>query len=296
GRPVHGHLLRIQGGPQHAGEGGRGRVGGVGHPRERHRAGHHRDPDGAGIARRALAQRGGGPHGPGAPGDGRGHRGRRAGPPRHRLGHRTDPRLRRRLVAAQSHQRLRRVRPVEGGPTALNVISAADIGSYAPDPERYRPTSWPSWVDELDLSVGEAHVRMALHGLRGEDWLCRDELAATELALRARLLQEQRHRVFACLDTARGAADEAASLVFDWLATRGVAPLRGELDPLAGAAMSLQDDLCVMVRRDGGWHLDAAALCFPSMWSLVEKLGLPTVAVHAPVAHYRDELAARVDT
>jgi len=185
---------------------------------------------------------------------------------------------------------------VEGGPTALNVISAADIGSYAPDPERYRPTSWPSWVDELDLSVGEAHVRMALHGLRGEDWLCRDELAATELALRARLLQEQRHRVFACLDTARGAADEAASLVFDWLATRGVAPLRGELDPLAGAAMSLQDDLCVMVRRDGGWHLDAAALCFPSMWSLVEKLGLPTVAVHAPVAHYRDELAARVDT
>jgi hypothetical protein len=60
--------------------------------------------------------------------------------------------------------------------------------------------------------------------------------------------------------------------------------------------MSIQEDLCLMVRRDDGWHLDGACLCFASMWSLTEKLGLPAAAVHAPVAHYADELAGRVDT
>jgi hypothetical protein len=176
------------------------------------------------------------------------------------------------------------------------VISAAVIGAYAPDPDRYRPATCPSWVDELDLSIGRAHVRMGVHAVDGEDWLRPDGLAVTELPLRRRLLSEQPDSVFACRDSARSAAEEAASCVFDWLSQRGITPADGVEDPLARAAMSAQEDLCLMVRREGGWHLDGACLCFPSMWSLTEKMGLPAASVHAPVDHYADELAARVDT
>ena len=51
-----------------------------------------------------------------------------------------------------------------------------------------------------------------------------------------------------------------------------------------------------MVLRDGAPHLDAASLCFPSYWRLADKLGRPMTDVHGPVAHYGDELAAKVDT
>jgi hypothetical protein len=36
-------------------------------------------------------------------------------------------------------------------------------------------------------------------------------------------------------------------------------------------------------------------LCFPSRWRLHEKLGKPLAAVHGPVPHYAERLAAPVD-
>ncbi len=39
----------------------------------------------------------------------------------------------------------------------------------------------------------------------------------------------------------------------------------------------------------------AAVLCFPSRWRLMDKLGKPLSAVHAPVPLYGDRLAAPVD-
>ena len=57
----------------------------------------------------------------------------------------------------------------------------------------------------------------------------------------------------------------------------------------------VQEDLCLMVRRDGAWHLDGAVLCFPSMWVLAEKLGHTVGDVHRPVDHYDTDLEARVD-
>lgn len=44
-----------------------------------------------------------------------------------------------------------------------------------------------------------------------------------------------------------------------------------------------------------GWPLAAASLCFPSRWSLVDKLGRPMAEVHQPVEGYAQELANRVD-
>jgi hypothetical protein len=149
----------------------------------------------------------------------------------------------------------------------------------------------PSWLTELDLSVGDHHVRMGTRSLPEEQWLLRDEHAESEIALRRRLLIEQRDLVFACTPHAESAAIEAAGLV-----EAAVGKLGDGDHPLSRAGTSVQEDLCLMVQRDGTWHLEGALLCFPSLWMLTEKLGRPMSMIHQPVAHYADELSARVDS
>lgn len=52
---------------------------------------------------------------------------------------------------------------------------------------------------------------------------------------------------------------------------------------LERAALLVEDDLVLMRRGEAGWRIAAAALCFPSAWSLAEKFGRPMHEVHAPV-------------
>jgi hypothetical protein len=52
------------------------------------------------------------------------------------------------------------------------------------------------------------------------------------------------------------------------------------------AARLVQEDLVLMRRGEGGWRLAAAALSFPSSWSLAEKFGRPLREIHRPVPHF----------
>lgn len=61
------------------------------------------------------------------------------------------------------------------------------------------------------------------------------------------------------------------------------------------AARLVVEDLCVLVSRDGRWRLDAGVVCFPSVWRIADKIGLPITDVHGPVPAYADELAVRVE-
>jgi hypothetical protein len=130
-------------------------------------------------------------------------------------------------------------------------------------------------------------------------WLLPDEHRDGQLALRARLLAERRDEVFAALPGTDAASVEALELVLAWeranrpdLAVRTVDP---EHHPLEAAGRRTQEDLVVMVPRDGRYHLDAAVLCFPSHWRLADKLGGDATAIHGPVPGYRTDLADRVD-
>jgi dimethylamine monooxygenase subunit A len=165
------------------------------------------------------------------------------------------------------------------------------LRAYAPDPAPYRSSQAPAWLNELDFSVGQQHLRMGTRSLPADQWLVADEHAARELALRRRLLTEQRPLVFACTPLAEAAAGETAELV-----EHAVGRLAEDDHPLVRAARSVQEDLCLMVHHHGAWHLEGAALCFPSLWLLGEKLGRPLSMVHEPVAHYAEELSSRVDT
>lgn len=61
---------------------------------------------------------------------------------------------------------------------------------------------------------------------------------------------------------------------------------------LERAARRVEEDLCVLVEG----RLVAGCVCFPSHWSLPEKLGLPVSAIHGRVPGYGTELESKVDS
>src|SRR5687768_5309965 len=134
---------------------------------------------------------------------------------------------------------------------------------------------------------------MGTRSLDAAGWLGVDDERDADLARKAEVLTDHHDEVFAALDSpAVGAAShEVLDLV---VAASGARP-DPHLHPLDAAGRLVQEDLCLLVLRDGAPHLDAASLCFPSFWRLREKLGRPLAEVHGPVAHYGEELAAKVD-
>jgi dimethylamine monooxygenase subunit A len=156
--------------------------------------------------------------------------------------------------------------------------------------------SGPRWLDELDLRPGPPWVALGTRALAadrlgGDPRFVADDDHDAQLAEKARLLAERRDALVAVLPSARAAADEVLEAV---VAATGRRP-EGDLEPLDAAGRLVQEDLCVLVERDGAHHLDAASLCFPSYWWLADKLGRPLAEVHGPVPHYADGLAGRVE-
>ena len=155
----------------------------------------------------------------------------------------------------------------------------------------------PGWLDELVLAPGPPWLGMGTRSLGAADWLLADDDRDRDLVRKSVLLDERHAEVFAALDTpaVNAASIEVLELV---LAATGMSAVAVPVDlhPLDAAARLVQEDLCLMVLRDGAPHLDAASLCFPSYWRLADKLGRPMAEVHEPVAHYDVELAAKVDT
>ena len=123
---------------------------------------------------------------------------------------------------------------------------------------------------------------MGTRALSGDAWLIVDDEREEQLALKRQLLADARDVVAAAM---QGTDDACAEAGYE---AAGVASLED-------AALCVQEDLCVLRHRDGHWRLDAGIVCFPSMWRLSDKIGLPLAAVHAPVPAYAEELAARVD-
>ncbi|WP_075215207.1 heme-dependent oxidative N-demethylase family protein [Mongoliimonas terrestris] len=72
-------------------------------------------------------------------------------------------------------------------------------------------------------------------------------------------------------------------------------PLSPAEPPLLAASRLVQEDLVLMRRDERGWRLVAAALCFPSSWSLKEKFGRTLDEIHGPVPHYAGSMAARMN-
>ena len=148
------------------------------------------------------------------------------------------------------------------------------------------------WLDELHLAPGPPWHAMGTRALDGSRWLLPDERRDVELAAKRRLVDERADVVVASIPGSEPAAAEVA----DAVASATGRPLDAGRPPLVAVALDVQEDLCVLERDDDGrWRLTAGVVCFPSMWRLPDKVGLPLAEVHGPVPAYADELATRVD-
>ena len=57
----------------------------------------------------------------------------------------------------------------------------------------------------------------------------------------------------------------------------------------------VQNDFCLMEKRNGQHVLSAAVLCFPANWRLLEKFMKPLVSIHIDVPEYSSEIEKRVN-
>jgi len=64
--------------------------------------------------------------------------------------------------------------------------------------------------------------------------------------------------------------------------------------PLRRAAGLVDDDLCLMERREAGWTLTAASLCAPSFFSAEDAVGKSLAELHGPVTGFGERLLPRV--
>lgn len=146
-------------------------------------------------------------------------------------------------------------------------------------------------------------ISIGVRPMRESQWLRIDRHYPSEMAYKEKLLSERRGEVFACLPDAEDASAEALEVIRDWLsrhhddwfksADGAVRESIGgrtidvhNLHPLDAAGRLVQEDFAIMLPSPRGPILAAASLCFPSRWSLREKLGQPMTGIHGRVPRY----------
>jgi len=65
--------------------------------------------------------------------------------------------------------------------------------------------------------------------------------------------------------------------------------------PLSIAGRLVQEDLALLVERDGRMVFGGGSVCFPNRWDLNSKLGLSMAEVHAPVSRLNEQLEGPID-
>ncbi len=65
--------------------------------------------------------------------------------------------------------------------------------------------------------------------------------------------------------------------------------------PLSIAGRLVQEDLALLVERNGRLEFGGGSVCFPNRWDLASKLGATMSEVHAPVARLNDQLGGPID-
>lgn len=141
------------------------------------------------------------------------------------------------------------------------------------------------------------------------DWLMVDSAYALQMQARADLLATREADVLACLPHAHEAAEELLREVLHDLPQLGFTRRGQKVECPDGRIVEiapdnalwtvghlLQADFCILQKPEGEAEhvLTGAVLCFPSSWTLAEKLGKPLMRIHKPVASYDADMGRRV--
>ncbi len=136
------------------------------------------------------------------------------------------------------------------------------------------------------------------------DWLEAEPDLGRYLAEKQHLLETKRDAIFRATEDSLDAQNEALGMITRHLAEchADVYRLSGDtmtmagrsvdladetMPPLMRAGLMIADDLAILVKHDGHWHLAAGFIAFPSSWSLTEKAGRPMDEVHADVPGFQ---------
>ncbi|MDW3220292.1 MAG: DUF3445 domain-containing protein [Acidimicrobiales bacterium] len=156
------------------------------------------------------------------------------------------------------------------------------------------PLSFPEVVDHPILSP-PFRWRMGVRSLGAPEWLQPDDRRADDLARKTATLAEPGSDGLRFVPGSEPAAQEVLDLVAADLARRGLALSTIGTHPIDIAGRSVQEDLCLLERDDTAWRLTAGSVCFPTRWSLADKIGGTLAAIHGPVPGYAEQLSDRVD-
>ncbi|MEM6679654.1 MAG: DUF3445 domain-containing protein [Pseudomonadota bacterium] len=176
----------------------------------------------------------------------------------------------------------------------------------------YRATVLSVPAPHLPFMMGRLAHPPGLMPMPPEAWLRLDPDHAAQMAMRDGLMAADPAMIVAeSLGEAAPAATELLALVLATLPERpgyqvretqvvrpyGVRVAIDPARPFATLARLVADDLCLLVpdAASAEYRLAGAALCFPSRWSLAEKMGRPMTAIHEPVPDYDAVLARRVN-
>ena len=140
-------------------------------------------------------------------------------------------------------------------------------------------------------------------------WIETDEYFSDQMTYRERLIDERRAVVFAETENSEPAQNELLETLLANLDARSdydvsaaevrrpdgvIVPLRDD-PPVLTSGRLAQEDFCVLEKGAEEYVLTSAILCFPSRWSLAEKIGHPLTTIHDPVPDYTEDLAKRVN-
>ena len=147
---------------------------------------------------------------------------------------------------------------------------------------------------------GKPSFAIGLAPLDPARWIEPDADLADQLALKEAILAREGAAAFGALVGAEAGQAETLELLAAHLLARFPLIYRREgralrVRPgdrlvafdgepaLLTASRLVQEDLLLMRRGEDGWRLVAGSLCFPSTWTLGDKLGRALDAIHAPV-------------
>lgn len=140
--------------------------------------------------------------------------------------------------------------------------------------------------------------------LARECWLLRDEAFAAQMAYRDWLMQHCRDAVFSQTRQADKAAEDLRDLIIDECGFERSGDMIQRPDgekvdvsadkALITAARLTQMDICILQDAGEEHTLTAGVMCFPSSWTLTQKIGRSLAAIHSPVDEYDERIAVSV--